>query len=203
MDSFYCMEFFSNSLCFFMRKVIKVGYMAFFMKIWEKNWPIFKIFLINQDKNQNVNEKMWENEFDFWILRIKIRLYGNFHENLRKKFLTHFLNHFSLIKAKTKMKMKKSGKMNSIFELSISKLGYMAIFMKIFVKKILTHFIGHFWLILAKMKMLKIKIKKYGKMSLIFEFSISKLVCVAIFMKTCQKKILSHFLNHSWLIGEK
>ena len=43
-----------------------------------------------------------------------------------------------------KIKMKKFGKMNSIFEFSISKLGYMAIFMKICAKKILTHFAGHF-----------------------------------------------------------
>ena len=28
---------------------------------------------------------MWKNEFDFWIFHIKIRLYGSFHKNLRKK----------------------------------------------------------------------------------------------------------------------
>ena len=29
--------------------------------------------------------KIWENEFEFWILYIKIRLHGTFHKNLRKK----------------------------------------------------------------------------------------------------------------------
>ena len=58
-------------------------------------------------------------------------IYGNFNENLRKTFLTHFVSHFSLIDAKTKMKMKKIGKTSSIFEFSISKLGYMEVFMKI------------------------------------------------------------------------
>ena len=36
---------------------------------------------------------------NFWILQIKIRLYDNFHENLWKKLLTHFLRHFLLIEA--------------------------------------------------------------------------------------------------------
>ena len=75
--------------------ISKLGYMAIFMKIWEKIIDsFFKTFLTNWGKNKDVNEKMWENKFDLWILRIKIRLYGNFHENLRKKCLTHFLNHF-------------------------------------------------------------------------------------------------------------
>ena len=51
-------------------------------------------------KNENVDEKNWKNEFDFWILRIKIRLNDNFHENLRKKtdpFLKKFLTNRSKI----------------------------------------------------------------------------------------------------------
>ena len=43
-----------------------------------------------------------------------------------------------------KIKMKKLGKMNSIFEFSISNLGHMAIFVKTCAKKILTHFLGTF-----------------------------------------------------------
>ena len=75
--------------------ISKLGYMAIFMKIWEKIIDsFFKTFLTNWGKNKDVNEKMWENKFDLWILCIKIRLYGNFHENLRKKCFTHFLNHF-------------------------------------------------------------------------------------------------------------
>ena len=37
-------------------------------------------------KNEGKDEKNWENEFDFWILHIKIRLYINFHENLGPKY---------------------------------------------------------------------------------------------------------------------
>ena len=53
-----------------------------------------------------------------WVIR-------KFHEKLRKIFLTHFC----LIEAK--MKMKKYGKMISIFEFSISELGYIELFIKI------------------------------------------------------------------------
>ena len=38
-------------------------------------------------------KKLGKNEFDFWILHIKISLYENFHENLRKK-MTHFKDIF-------------------------------------------------------------------------------------------------------------
>ena len=77
------------------------------------------------------------------------------------------------------MKMKKIGKMSRVYEFAISKLGDVAIFMKV-CAKFLTHFVGHFLLIEARMKM---KMKKYEKMSLIFEFSISNLSHVAILMK--------------------
>ena len=97
--------------------------------------PFFKTFLTNWGKNEDEDEKNWKNEFDFWVFHIRIRLYRNFHENLSKNFLNHFLSHFWLIVAKMKMKIKKFGKMSAIFELSISKLGYMAIFMKICSKK--------------------------------------------------------------------
>ena len=54
-----------------------------------------------------------------------------------------------------KMNMKKLGKMFLIFEFSISKLGYVVIFIKIGEKKFLTHFLRHFRLIKAKMKIKK------------------------------------------------
>ena len=55
-------------------------------------------------KNKDEDEKIWKNEIDFWISYIKIRLYDdNFHENLRRKNLTHFLRHFWLIEEKMKM----------------------------------------------------------------------------------------------------
>ena len=76
------------------------------------------------------------NEFEFWILHVKIRLHINFHENLRKKILIYFLKQFWLIKAKAKMNMKKIGKMSMTFKFSWSKLGYMAVFMKIWGKNV-------------------------------------------------------------------
>ena len=48
-----------------------------------------------------------------------------------KIFFTQFVGYFLLINTKMKMKMKSNGKMKPIFQLSISKLGYVAIFMKI------------------------------------------------------------------------
>ena len=43
---------------------------------------------------------------------------------------------------------------------------------------------------------MKMKLKKYGKLSPIVEFSISKLGFMAIFMKIRRKKNLTHFLRH-------
>ena len=91
--------------------------------------------MTNRNKNEDGDKKISKNEFDFSILDIKTRLYKNFHENLRKQFLTHSLSHFCLIEAKIKMKIKKFRKMNLIFDLFISELGYMAIFMGIYAKK--------------------------------------------------------------------
>ena len=70
--------------------------------IWKFSWKFEKkisliIWLFNFDylpdgdeekvdaKNENEDEKYWKNELDFWIFHIKIRFYGNCHENLRKK----------------------------------------------------------------------------------------------------------------------
>ena len=38
-------------------------------------------------KNKDEDEKIWKNEIDFWIVHIKIRLYGNFDVNLWTKNL--------------------------------------------------------------------------------------------------------------------
>ena len=61
-------------------------------------------------KNKNEDEEIWKNEFDFWILRIKIRLYGNFDLNQWTKSFDPFLGHFLLIEVKMKMNMKNMGK---------------------------------------------------------------------------------------------
>ena len=50
---------------------------------------------------------------------------------------------------------------------------------------------------------MKMKMKKHGKMSPIFEFSISQLSYMAIFMKICGKIFLTHFLRRFWLIKAK
>ena len=88
--------------------------------------------MTNWGKNEDEDEKIWENELDFWILHIKIRFNETLHKNLWKKCLTQVLGNFWLIEAKTKMKMKKyGGEMSSIFGFSISKLGCVAIFIKL------------------------------------------------------------------------
>ena len=47
-------------------------------------------------------KKIWENEFKFWSLHIKISLYDNFYENLKKnwQFLKTFLTNRGKSKAK-------------------------------------------------------------------------------------------------------
>ena len=110
------MKKFGKVSSIFQFSISKLDYTEFFMKILEKFfWLIFKLFLIYPGKNEDEHEKVWENEFNFLIIHIKIRLHGNFHENLLKKNLTHFLGHFWLIEAKMKMKMKTFGKMSLIF----------------------------------------------------------------------------------------
>ena len=112
--------------------ISKLGYVTIFMKILQKKFdPFFKTLLTKRDKNEDANKNIWENEFDLWILPIKIRLYGTFMKICGKKSLTHFLGHLWLIGAKIKIKMKKYRKMSSIFQFPISKLGYVAIFKKI------------------------------------------------------------------------
>ena len=131
--------------------------------------------MTSRGKNEDVNEKLEKMSHEFSIPKsgyteISMKICG-------KKFLTHILGHFWLIK--TKMKIKKHGKMSSIFEFFISNLGYVAVFIKIWEKS-LTRFLRHVLLIEAKMKMM---MKKYGKICSIFEFSILKLGYEAIFMK--------------------
>ena len=78
-----------------------------FMKICEKKFDLFyRTFLTNQGKNENNDEKIRKNESEFWIVRIKIKLCGNFHENPRKIVLTNLLKHFWVIEAKWRWKWK-------------------------------------------------------------------------------------------------
>ena len=42
--------------------------------------------MTNRGKDDDEDEKIWENESTFWIFHIKIRLCGNFHENPKKIF---------------------------------------------------------------------------------------------------------------------
>ena len=72
--------------------------------------------------------------------------------------------------------MKKFGKMSLIFELSISKLGYIAIFMKICFRTFLTNQSKN-----------KNEDEKYRKMNSIFEFSISKLGYAVVFIKMSEE----------------
>ena len=81
--------------------------------------------------------------------------------------------------------------MSPILKFSISKLGYVAILMKIEGKNIWPIFLRHFWPLLKTFLTNRGKNKdedeKIGKMSSIFEFSISKLGCVALFIKIWEK----------------
>ena len=52
-----------------------------------------------------------------------------------KKSFDPFFKTFLTIEGRMRMKMKKYGKMSSIFEFSTSRLGYVAIFIKIGVKR--------------------------------------------------------------------
>ena len=55
--------------------ISKLGYVAVLLKIWEKKFdPFFKKFLTNRGKIKGEDEKIWENDFNFWIFHIKIRL---------------------------------------------------------------------------------------------------------------------------------
>ena len=75
--------------------ISELGYREIFMKSEKKFFDLFfKPFLTNRGKIKNENEKIGENEFDFSITRIKIRLYDNFHGNLLKKFQAYFSGHF-------------------------------------------------------------------------------------------------------------
>ena len=143
----------------------------------------------------------WKNEFDFLIFHIKIRLYGNFHGNLRKK-LTHFLRNFWLVEAKKKKKDEniKIWKNKFDFWIFCIKLRLYGNFQENLRKKKLAHFSRHFWLIEVKMKM---KIKRFEKNSLIFEFSISKYVIWQLSWKSEGRK-LAHFKDiFFWLIEAK
>ena len=83
-----------------------------------------------------------------------------------------------------KKKIKKYGKMIWSFEFPISKfMWYVAISMKFWEKHFWPIF-KHFSLVEAKMK---VKMKVYGKISSILEFTTSKLVYVPVFMKVWEK----------------
>ena len=54
----------------------------------------FEPFLFNWGKNEDEDKRNWENEFGFWILFIKIRLYGNFRENQCENIFDPFYRPF-------------------------------------------------------------------------------------------------------------
>ena len=115
------------------------------------------------------------------------------------------------------MKIKKFGKMSSIFEYSILKLGHMEIFMNMWEKNEIKKFFNFFAFTLSSltfaiclikmgknfMPKRKMRMKKFARVNLIFEFSISKLGYINIFMKIWERKMLTHFLGHFWPIEVK
>ena len=127
----------------------------------------FKQFLTNQGKNKD--EKNWENEFDFWIIHVKVRLYGNFHENLVKKIFDTFFREFLTNQGKNEDEDDKILGIVFNFWILYIKIRICGNFHGNWSKRFLTHFLRHFWLIKAKMKM---KMKIFWRLSLIFELSI-------------------------------
>ena len=88
--------------------ISELGYTEIFMKIWVKIfWIIFKSFLTNRGKNEDADKRIWENEFNFWIIHIEIRLYDNFHENLFKKKIDPFFRTFLTNRGKNEDEDKK------------------------------------------------------------------------------------------------
>ena len=166
--------------------ISQLSYMAIFMKIFGKKVLIhfFVTFLTNPGKNENEDEKIWKNESDFWILHVKIRLCGNFHENVRKKFFDPFFKTFLTNRGKNKTEDEQIWENESDFSILHIKIRLCGNFHENLREKFLTHFLTHFWLIEAKMKM---KIKKFGKMSPISEFFISKLGCMELSIKIWEK----------------
>ena len=99
--------------------------------------------------------------------------------------------------------MEKFGKTSSIFEFAISKLGYMEIFMKIREKNEMKKFFNYFTIltfIIGLMKMgkklmpkKKMRMKKFGRMNLSFELSISILGYMTIYTENLRRKSLTHY----------
>ena len=172
--------------------------------MWQFSWksekkffdPVFKTFLTYRGKNKDEDKKYWENKFNFWILPIKIRLNSNFHKDLWKKFFDTFVGYFWLIKAKIKLKMKKYGKMSSVFEFSMSKLEYVAIFMKI-LDKIFDPFFKTFLPNWGKNEDEDEKVRKNEFNFWVLHTKIK--LCDNFHKNWRRKKLLTHFL-YFWLI---
>ena len=121
----------------------KLGYVAVFMKIWEKKfWLIFEDIF---DQSRQKWRWRWK-KFGKMSLIFELPMsnlgYMEIFTKIGEKILTHFSRHFFfsrhfwLTEAKMKTKMEKFGKINSIFEFSIWKVGYLKLFLKICGKKI-------------------------------------------------------------------
>ena len=68
-------------------------------------------------------------------------------------------------------------------------------------KKFLNHFLKHFWPV-SKTKM-KMKMKKFGKISSSFGFSISKLDYKELFTKIWEKRVFLKFLPEKDILGDR
>ena len=110
--------------------------------------------MTNQGKNEDEGEKNWENEFGLWILHIKIRLKGNFPENLRKnwnekKLLTISLFNFHYLSDKDGKKVDAKNE----DEAEKNWKNEFDFWICAYQNWIIWQFLRHFWLIEAKMKM--------------------------------------------------
>ena len=137
--------------------ILNIGYAGIFLEIWDLIFvQYFKGFLTNEEKNEDEDEKIWGNDFNFWIRHTKIILCGSFYENPWKSFLTHLVKYFLANRGKNEDE-DKARENNFDFLILHIKIGLCGSFHEKLRKNFLTHFVRHFWLIEAKMKM---KIKK-------------------------------------------
>ena len=133
--------------------------------------------------------------------------YGNFHENLRKIFLTHFVIHYLTNQDKNKDEDEKFGKMSSIFEFSISKFSWKSE-KKIKWKNYLTISLFNFDY-LPDEDGKKIDAKNDDRDGKVwkneFDFSIFhiKIWLHDNFHENLRTKNLTHSLRHFWLIETK
>ena len=161
-------------------------------------WPIFRTFYTNRGKMKLKIKKTLGKWVRFLNYPIKIRLCGNFHENLLQKLLTHFSGHFWLIEAKMKINLKKMGKCFRFFNSPYQNWYYVVILMKIGAK-IFWHIFKTF---LTNWGKSEDENEKICKNKLDFWILHIKIKLCRTFRETLRKKAFSKFLPEKDILGQ-